>query len=163
MLRSLWGGGLTRRIVMNVYVVAGAGIFMAWITTALATQTGAPQPPAAPEAIKIQPGQVLSVTGCVGLRDQTGSQFTLSELPRNGQGGTAYLVSDPIVRPYVGRRVKIVGGLVPSPNVAAQAGALDPSRAAVASAPGAVSAAGRMQLPELRVTRVRPLRGSCRQ
>jgi hypothetical protein len=60
------------------------------------------------------------------------------------------------------RRVTIRGGFVPSANVAAQAGAMDPSRVAIASMPGGTgSGTGRVQLPEFRVTLVQRFQGSC--
>jgi len=60
------------------------------------------------------------------------------------------------------RRVTVRGGLFPSPNPAAQAGAVDPAKAAVANMPGgANSGTGSVQLPAFRVTRVRPVSGSC--
>jgi hypothetical protein len=55
----------------------------------------------------------------------------------------------------------IKGGLWPSPNVAAQAGAIDSSRAAIASQPGANAGKPDLPLPEVRVNRVRTLEGSC--
>jgi hypothetical protein len=74
-------------------------------------------------------------------------------------------------RDYIGRRVQIVGGvpsrrftivggLTPNPNVAAQAGDMDPSRAANAAA-GGVAGPGNVQLPEFRVKSVRPVSGAC--
>ena len=62
---------------------------------------------------------------------------------------------------YVGRHVRIVGGLYPSANVAAQAGAIDPARAAVAALPGS-PATGTAPV-EVRVQRVQRLSGSCPQ
>ena len=76
------------------------------------------------------------------------------------------------MRRYVGRRVtvlgssdsarvKVVGGLTPSPNAAAQAGALDPVKAAVAADPLLTSPAGGQQLPQFRVRSVRGLGVAC--
>jgi hypothetical protein len=88
--------------------------------------------------------------------------------------GARYRVSGVSLRKYNGQRVEIVGqpgerrltirgGLVPSPNTAAQAGAIDPAKAAIANMPGgANSGTGSAQLPAFRVTRVRSLSGSCR-
>jgi hypothetical protein len=56
----------------------------------------------------------------------------------------------------------VKGGLLPSPNVAAQAGAIDPGQAAVASQPGGTaSGTGSVDVPLFRVDRVRALGGSC--
>jgi hypothetical protein len=73
------------------------------------------------------------------------------------------------VREYVGqhvevsgvasRRVQIVGGLYPSPNVAAQAGAIDPNQAAIAAVSG--PAAGGRPPVEFRVKSVRAIPGPC--
>jgi hypothetical protein len=54
----------------------------------------------------------------------------------------------------------IKGGLLPNPNVAAQAGAMDPARAAMASAGGAAGP-GAVDLPEFKVKSVRPVSGGC--
>jgi hypothetical protein len=74
------------------------------------------------------------------------------------------------VRDYVGRRVqlvgsaprrlKIVGGLTPSPNVAAQAGDIDPTRAAMATADGTTKN-GTGVTPEFRIRSIQPLAGAC--
>ena len=73
------------------------------------------------------------------------------------------------MRRYVGHRVQltgaveskrlhIAGGLVPSANVAGQAGAMDPAQAAMAaSTPGRTQP----QLPTFRVARVRTVAGEC--
>jgi len=61
------------------------------------------------------------------------------------------------------RRLRIVGGLVPSANVAGQAGAMDPSRAVVESTPLATSGKADPQLPEFRVRSVRTVAGACEQ
>jgi hypothetical protein len=64
-----------------------------------------------------------------------------------------------------GRRLQIVGGLVPSVNIAAQAGALDPAMAALTAAEGSVST-GVVPAPDVHIepgdaTAIRPAR-SCR-
>jgi hypothetical protein len=82
-----------------------------------------------------------------------------------------YRLTGTAVRDYVGQTVLIVGGsaskkltirggLVPSPNVAAQAGAMDPARAAVASQGGSAGP-GSVELPEFKVKSVRQVSGSC--
>ena len=110
----------------------------------------------------------ISLTGCVGPANAAGDAFTLS----NDDGTTAYRLSGVNMRRYVGRRVtvsgssdsarvKIVGGLTPSPNAAAQVGALDPAKAAVAADPFLTSPAGQQQLPQFRVRSVRGVGGAC--
>jgi hypothetical protein len=111
----------------------------------------------------------VTLIGCVSRNVIAPGTFTFAETGT----GTKYRLGA-IVRKYSGQRVEIVGapvgrrptvrgGLYPSPNAAAQAGALDPAQAAIASLPGgANSGTGTaVGLPELRVTRVRALAGSC--
>jgi hypothetical protein len=110
----------------------------------------------------------MSLIGCVGTGNAAGDAFTLS----NDDGTIAYRLSGANMRGYVGHRVtvfgssdsarvKIVGGLTPSPNAAAQAGALDPAKAAVAADPFLTSPAGGQQLPQFRVRSVRGLGVAC--
>jgi hypothetical protein len=104
----------------------------------------------------------MSLVGCVGTGSAAGDAFTLS----NDDGTNVYRLSGVNMRRYVGHRVtvfgtsdsarvKIVGGLTPSPNAAAQAGALDPAKAAIAADPFLTSPAGGQQLPQFRVRIVR--------
>ncbi len=85
-----------------------------------------------------------------------------------------YKVSGNRINKFVGQRVEVVGnldtgrlrirgGLYPSPNVAGQAGAMDPVKAAIAAQPGGTSSGtGGVQLPELKVKSVKTLSGGCR-
>ena len=59
------------------------------------------------------------------------------------------------------KRLVIKGGLTPNANVAAQAGAMDPARAAVASACGSAGPGTVDVLPEFKVKSVRPVSGGC--
>src|SRR6267143_5081829 len=107
----------------------------------LALQTGAtPAPaPAAKDAAK-----EIRLNGCIA-RDSTvlPGQFTFLD----NESGGKYRLTGKGLKNFVGHRVEIVGGppgkgitfrtgLLPSANVAAQAGALDPSEVAIASRPG---------------------------
>ena len=114
-----------------------------------------------------KPVSPISLSGCVQRGETTPNQYTLSDL----KGGTTYRLTGTKVADFLGQRVLVVGGvpskrlviaggLYPSPNVAAQAGAMDPSRAATAAAAGA-AAPGVVQLPEFRVKSVRPVTGTC--
>ena len=109
----------------------------------------------------------ISLSGCVQRGESGPDQFTLAEK----KGSQIYRLTGTDLREYVGRRVqivgglasnrfRIVGGLTPSPNAAAQAGAQDPARAAVA-ATGGSAGPGKVELPEFRVKSVRPITGSC--
>ena len=110
---------------------------------------------------------IISLSGCVVRSESRPNQFTLKDNDEGGYRLTGINMSD-----YVGRRVEIggsipdskrlviKGGLLPNPNVAAQAGAMDPVRAAVASAGGAAGP-GSVELPEFKVKSVRPVSGGC--
>jgi hypothetical protein len=110
----------------------------------------------------------ISISGCVARRGPADDQFTLSD----NKDGSTYRLTGTDVHDYVGQRVQIAGrvvgskkfqvefGLKPSPNIAAQAGAIDPSQAATATA-GGLAPTGNVQLPEFRVRTVRPLGAAC--
>jgi hypothetical protein len=111
--------------------------------------------------------KTISLSGCVVRGETTPDQFTLDDATEG-----KYRLSGVKLQDYVGRRVKIAGGVVgskrltikggllPNPNVAAQAGAMDPARAAVASAGGSAGP-GTVELPEFKVRSVRPVTGEC--
>lgn len=110
---------------------------------------------------------IVTLTGCVE-RGSMPNQFTLSDV-QNGR----FQVSGNRIARYLGRRVEINGttmprklqargGLWPSPNAAAQAGAMDPARAAVEAQPGGSSTGtGDVDLPRFSVKSVRALDGKC--
>jgi len=108
----------------------------------------------------------VTLTGCVQKSETPAGGYTLSD-----ETGI-FRLTGVDVRDFVGRRVQIVGGqprglkikggLFPSPNVAGQAGAMDPTRAAIAATDaGAAQATGAP--PEFRVRSIRPITGSCTQ
>ena len=111
--------------------------------------------------------KTLSLSGCVVRGESTPNQFTLEDKDEGRFRLSGLNMSD-----YVGRRVQIggampdskklviKGGLTPNANVAAQAGSMDPARAAVASAGGAAGP-GTVELPEFKVKSVRPVSGGC--
>jgi hypothetical protein len=99
----------------------------------------------------------LTLTGCVQLDETKADRFTLSD----NKTGATYHLTGANVKAYVWRNVRIVGGLVPSANIAAQAGAIDPAKTAVASEEASRPGTFNGALLELRVNRVRPLTGSC--
>ena len=112
--------------------------------------------------------KVVTLVGCVE-RGSAPNQFTLSD-----GHARKYLVTGSRIGRYVGLRVEIAGisdksrfkvngGLWPTPNVAAQAGAMDPAQAAMAAQPGGPSSAtGDFDLPRVVVKSVRTLDGACR-
>ena len=98
----------------------------------------------------------------------TSGSFTFNE-----SAGGRYRLTGKSVRKYAGRMVRLVGGpqgkklsirggLWPSPNVAAQAGAIDPAQASIARQPGGTSGTGGFDLPEFRVVSVRGVDGACK-
>jgi hypothetical protein len=117
---------------------------------------------------KQKPPKVLTLTGCVE-RDVSGAdQFTLTDKT----AGTKYRVTGKDFREYLGRPVqldggvvvkgiKISGGLQPNPNVAAQAGAIDPGRAAVQQATTPSAPGREIDVQEFRVKDIKTIGGSC--
>ena len=111
--------------------------------------------------------KTMSLSGCIASNEKTPGQFTLAD-----EKGGSYRLSGARLKDYIGQRVAIAGGVVetkrliikggltPTANVAAQAGAMDPARAAVASAGGS-SGPGTVELPEFKVRSVRPVSGTC--
>lgn len=108
----------------------------------------------------------ITLAGCVSARPASGN-FTFT-----AKDGTKYRLTGTNIRKYAGQEVEIIGGegkkltvkggLQPSPNAAAQAGAIDPGKAAIASQPGGgATGTGRVELPVFKVNRVRGLGGSC--
>ena len=117
---------------------------------------------------KAPPVQPLTLTGCVSAKPAKGGDYTFT----NDGNGNQYRVTGQNMKKYAGKKVEIVesssknfalkGGLYPSPNVAAQAGALDPVQAGIATQPGAGVATGTgSDLPEFRAGRVRTVTGAC--
>ena len=102
--------------------------------------------------------------GCIVASPTTKNAFTLDE------EGQTYVLKGVDVRDFVGKRVQVigapprrftvVGGLYPSPNVAAQAGGIDPTKAAIASQSGPTSQSSRPTV-EFTVKSVRLLSETC--
>ena len=110
----------------------------------------------------------MSLIGCVGTGNAAGDAFTLSKVDRtiadrlsgvNMRRDVGYRVT--VFGSSDSARVKILGALIPSPNAAAQAGALDPVKAAVAADPFLTSPAGVQQPPRFRVRSGRGLTVAC--
>jgi len=108
----------------------------------------------------------ITLSGCVEKSQSLPNRFTLVD--DNG----IYRLTGVDVREFLGRRVqvvggpprklKIVGGLRPSPNVAGQAGAMDPAQAATAVQEGALVNGTGPEI-ELRVRSIKSIAGSCPQ
>jgi hypothetical protein len=111
----------------------------------------------------------ITLSGCISPDATTPGAYTFSD----AKTGVKYRLSGVAVAKEPGQRgeialgsgsarVTIRGGLVPSANVAAQAGAIDSSKLAIASVPGgANSGTGNVQLPQFQATLVKASKGSC--
>ena len=153
-LNVMEAGESMHAFICSLCVVAAAAIASA-------------QKPASTKA-DAQAIKTLTLTGCVE-KGSTPNQFTVSD-----EHSGKYQVTGGRMGRYVGQRVeiagisdpsklKVKGGLWPSPNAAAQAGAMDPTRAAVAAQPaGPASGTGDVDLPTLAVKSVRALARGCR-
>jgi hypothetical protein len=110
--------------------------------------------------------KALTLTGCIAAAEGD-DQLRLADR----ENGT-YRLNGSNLRRYLGKRVQVsgfrlgglnvAGGLVPSPNAAAQAGALDPAQAATAALPGGVAQTTQgTPVVEFQVKKVQPVKGSC--
>jgi hypothetical protein len=136
-------------------------LFSMMMVSLAAAQTAPDSPPPARSAVEL--------VGCVSDAPGASGSFTFDD-----SGGSRYRLTGKSVRKYAGRMVRLVagpqrkrlsvrGGLWPSPNIAGQAGAIDPAQASIARQPGgAASGTGGIDLPELRVVSVRGTEGACR-
>lgn len=137
-----------------------------WIAAMLAS--GALAQEGAGSAATSGAKEPIVMTGCVST-DASTRELTFTD----AKDGTKYKLTGTKADKYAGqrvqivgafetRRLRIVGGLSPSPNVAAQAGDIDPARAAVAAAPGGgATGTGSPRLPEFRVSKVSAVAGEC--
>lgn len=135
------------------------------VVALLLAQSQPPQP--APEK-KLDPSEAVTLNGCVVRDASSGSSYTFTD-----STGAQYRLAGKSVAKYSGMSVqvvglirqanlKIVGGLWPTPNVAAQAGNMDPGRAAVIALGAGTVGTGRVDLPTLRITRVGLGAGECK-
>ncbi len=126
-------------------------------------------------APKPAPNAPVRMNGCVS-RDYTDSKNATSYTFIDDTDGTRYHVTGRSVSKYSGmsvhvvgsivesKKLKVAGGLWPTPNAAAQAGHLDPGEAAVAALPGSASTGvGNVELPMLKVTQVSLGAGECKR
>jgi hypothetical protein len=140
------------------------------LAVALLLAQGQPAEPAK----KADPNAPVTMNGCV-TRDYTDSKNASAYTFVDGADGGRYRLKGNSLSKYSGmavqvvgvidtKKVKFVGGLYPSPNVAGQAGAIDPGKAAVAAMPGGGSnGVGNVDLPTLNVTRLSFGQGECRR
>ena len=139
-----------------------------WRTASLAAgQQPAASPPASGKTDKNAP-KTVTLSGCVAKGNGQPNQITLDD-QQNGK----FQLSGNRIGQYLGQRVeiagttdtsrlKIKGGLWPTPNAAGQGSSIDPARAAVASQPGGGSSGtGDADLPSFRVKSIKILDGAC--
>ncbi|HUR34993.1 MAG TPA: hypothetical protein VM032_14420 [Vicinamibacterales bacterium] len=140
--------------------------WIALFVTVVGVGPGA-QAPAERKSRPAAPPRPITLTGCVE-KGATPNQYTLADAV-NGK----FEVSGSDIKKYLGRRVQVAGtpgstrfrirgGLWPTPNVAAQAGDIDPARAAIAAQPGGGAlGTGEIDLPTFKVKAVRTLDSAC--
>ena len=142
------------------FVLAGA---TAALAAAPVSAQGTP-----PSTAKPDKNKPVTMNGCVVRDLASNSQFTFTDVT----DGTRYRLSGHDVSKFIGqpmqivgvvdsRRLVVVGGLTPSPNVAAQAGSIDPGKAAVAALGGGTTGSGSGTLPTFKVARVSASQGEC--
>jgi len=113
--------------------------------------------------------KTITLTGCIEPDGKAPDRFMLTDT----NGGMKYHLTGKDFREYLGRPIqvdggvvvkglKISGGLQPSANVAAQAGAIDPSRAVVESATSESATGTPVDVQDFRVKAIRQAAGSCR-
>ncbi|MQA31328.1 MAG: hypothetical protein GEU82_16085 [Luteitalea sp.] len=144
------------RIVLLLSLAAAASVAAASVAAT------AQKPPAGKPA---KGSGLITLIGCVSANPSQPGGFLLSESNQVSQ----YKLTGTSVRDFAGqrvqisgeppRRLRIVGGLYPSPNVAAQGGH-DPVKAAIAAATPSNTPGG-TAMQELRVKSVRAVSGAC--
>ena len=142
-------------------------VILAGATATLLAGAPGPQSPA-PANTKPDPNKPVTMNGCI-VRDLTStSQYMFTD----NTDGSRYRLSGRDVSKFMGqplqivgvvdtKRLKVVGGLTPSPNIAGQAGAIDPGKAAVAGLGGGTTGSGSPELPTFKVARVSASQGEC--
>ena len=111
--------------------------------------------------------KTLTVSGCVA-EDASSKNLTIEDANTG-----SYRLTGLNVRDYIGQKVELAGavyqskklvikgGLLPSPNLAAQAGAVDQTEVANETHGGSAPT-GDVQLPEFRVKSIRPIGSGCK-
>lgn len=131
-----------------------SALALAYATNAYAAQSPLSRAPV-PRLIVSPPLETRVSSGCP---EETRAGVVTGWWPDNTNAPPDRL-RDTHDRTVTRRRLKIVGGLVPSATVAAQAGAIDPAKASVAADP--MLRAGTMRSPDIHVIRVSSRIGVC--
>jgi len=136
------------------------GLLLAVSGPALAQPPAPPTPPSSAAAVATQSSADqtrLALTGCVPADATAGSRFTLYDPHR----GTMYKLTAKGLGRQVNRHVQVIGGLLPTTNVAAQYGSLDPTQVAVANTTMNLFGSGPFNQPKVHVETVRSLQAPC--
>jgi hypothetical protein len=126
--------------------------------------------PAHKDKEKIDPNKPVTMNGCVVREATSAKEFTFTD----SSSGFKYRLSGQDVSKLLNQPLEIIGivdtgrlkvktGLYPSPNVAAQAGAMDPGKAHVAALGGGTTGSGTPDLPTFKVAQVKATQGECRK
>jgi hypothetical protein len=147
-------------------MIGGAMRPSAWSVCAALCLSAAVASAGAQKKTATPPPQIRTLTGCIVASLNDKKVLTLSD----STNGATYWLTGTNVRDFIGKHVTVSGGLpkrfrittglYPSPNVAAQAGDIDPTRAAIAAHSG-TAAGSPTGLPEFRVKSVRSIPGVC--
>jgi hypothetical protein len=125
--------------------------------TVMGRQAGPPEAAAVPtSALKIN--KPLSLVGCVGIEEGNKIQVTSSAAHR----GPIYQFFGTGRNGYVVRGLYVIGRLVPTPNIAAQAGSIDPQVWTWVPLRWYENGIATFHAQQTRVALERPLGGSCR-
>ena len=119
-----------------------------------APQSGTPTPSA---SLPAPAPKTLTLSGCVQVDASKANVFTLSDKTT----GATYRLTGSSVKPYVWKNVRIVGGLMPSANLAAQAGSIDATQAARAYESAPRPGPQPPVVLEFNVLQVRATTGTC--
>jgi hypothetical protein len=157
---------LAQKVIMRAKLLCAIVVSVSMAGLAAQSTT----PPAPAQSPKKDAPKSLTLTGCVAPDNASAGHFTLADFTT---GAPSYRLAGKDLGRYLGRRVELIGaaarpkvsiitGLTPSPNVAAQAGAMDPAEAERARLGGSGNAQpGNIVIPEVTVKTVKVLAGRC--
>lgn len=152
----------TQTLTMTGCVTAGANARDAFTLTSpsLVSMASKPAPPPGPTDASVPPpGTTSTAVGTTG--SATTPKTTDATSAAAASSPTGYWLTGADVSAYAGKRVRIVGMLVPSPNAAATAGAASSSVVGPTGMTGAANPAGMPVLPAFRVVTIAPVAGPC--
>ena len=134
-----------------------AGLVVMIATAAINAQTPETVPPTQSSQTAATPPKALTLVGCVQPDETKPDRFTFWAKDT----GKTYRLSGASMKGFEWRNVRIVGGLVPTVNLAAQAGAIDETRVAMAQQGSDPQGSRNLEIFEFRVSTVRALSGTC--